>query len=479
MIYQALFDRVKEPLTVRAALVGAGDFGTTIVTESAYIDRLEISAVADIDLAAAISAYRKAGRAEEDIVVCDSHASARQAFDAGKAVVVRDASLLMELPVDVITSATRVPEVGARCAYEAIQHGKHVVLVDKETDSVVAPILKHLADQAGLVFTTDDGDEPGLLMGLVSWARTLGMEVLCGGNIDHCLYDPASATVTKNVEGAPMTFHIAPEDRWALEPIPGGEAQRYAAARARIFAALIPYKETGDPVAHMSLAVNGTGLMPDISGVHRPVARFVELPEILCPVEDGGILEGRGVIEQPIILRTADQPHGGGGIFIVVTHKDETSRAKMIQKGLHANKKKTAMLMFRPYHLCGAETAMSILCAGLLRVPTGSSTILPRVDIIAWAMRDFKKGETIGVQESTLAFGFSRDFRTVMAPAQPIGGGKPLPYFMLYGNRLAKNIPAGALITCDMIERPQDSVLWMLRELQDAHFFGEQRGAVS
>jgi predicted homoserine dehydrogenase-like protein len=472
MIYQHLFDRVKEPQTVRAAVVGAGDFGLTIITESSYIDRLEISAVADIDLAAACSAFRKAGRAEEDIVVCDSEAAALRAFEAGKAIVVQDASLLMDLPIDVVTTATRVPEAGARYAYEAIQHGKHVVLVDKETDSVIAPILKHLADQAGVVFTTDDGDEPGLLMGLVSWARTLGMEVLCGGNIDNCLYDPAASTIKKNVEGAPVTFHIALEDRWALDLIPGGEAQRYAAARSRLFAGLTPYKETGDPVAHMSLAVNGTGLMPDIHGVHRPVARFVELPEILCPVEDGGILEARGVIEQPIILRTADQPHGGGGIFIVVTHKDETARLKMIQKGLHANAKKTAMLMFRPYHLCGAETAMSILCAGLLRVPTGSAEIKPRVDIVAWAQRDFKAGEIIGVHEGTLAFGFSRDFRTVMAPMRPVGEGEPLPYFMLYGNRLAKDIPAGSLITCDMVERPQNSVLWMLREQQDALFFG-------
>lgn len=472
MIYQHLFDRVKEPQTVRAALVGAGDFGTTIVTESAYIDRLEISAVADIDLAAACSAFQKSGRPPEDIQICDNRDSVHHAFAAGKAIVVQDASLLMDLPLDVITTATRVPEAGARYAYEAIQHGKHVVLVDKETDSVIAPILKHLADRAGVVFTTDDGDEPGLLMGLVSWARTLGMEVLCGGNIDHCLYDPGAGTVKKNVEGAPMKFQIPPEDRWALDLIPGGQAQRYMAARKRLFAGLTPYKETGDPVSHMSLAVNGTGLMPDVNGVHRPVARFVELPEILCLVEDGGILESRGVIEQPIILRTIDQPHGGGGIFIIVTHKDETTRNKMIQKGLHANQKKTAMLMFRPYHLCGAETAMSILCAGLLRVPTGSANIQPLVDITAWAMRDFKKGETIGVQQGTLAFGFSRDFRTVMTPMQPLGEGKPVPFFMLYGNRLAKDIPAGALITCDMIERPKDSVLWMLREQQDALFFG-------
>jgi len=35
------------------------------------------------------------------------------------------------------------------------------------------------------------------------------------------------------------------------------------------------------------------------------------------------------------------------------------------------------MLIYRPYHLCGAETALSVLCAGLLRAPTGAAEILP------------------------------------------------------------------------------------------------------
>ena len=28
-----------------------------------------------------------------------------------------------------------------------------------------------------------------------------------------------------------------------------------------------------------------------------------------------------------------------------------------------------------------------------------------------------------------------------------------------------------------VVERPQDSILWMLRDLQDAHFFGQPKGA--
>ena len=158
MIYQHLFDRMKEPGTVRAGLIGVGQFGTPIVTQAPIIPRLDVPVVADINIEASRQAYRKAGIAEEDIVVCEGRAGALRALEAGKRVVLQDALLMMDLPLDVIATATRVPEAGARYAYESIRHGKHVVMIDKEADSVVGPILKHLADRAGLVFTTDDGD---------------------------------------------------------------------------------------------------------------------------------------------------------------------------------------------------------------------------------------------------------------------------------------------------------------------------------
>jgi len=473
MIYQQLFDRIPEPETVLAVLIGAGDFGTAIVSQSRYIPRLKFPAIADLSREALIKAYGLMGIQPEEIVFCSTEEEVLLAFKADKPIGVFDADLLMNLPIHVVVTATRVPEVGAKYAREAIRHGKHVVLVDKEADTVVAPILKRMADEAGVVFTTDDGDEPGLLMGLVGWARTLGMEVISGGNIDHILYDPANHRVIKGSEGSGTIIDIAPEDRWALEPIPPGQAAKYMEARSRIFTRLLPEKETGDPVSHMAVATNGTGLLPDEGGVHRPVARFTELAEILCSEFEGGILKNRGVIEQPIILHERNQPTGGGGIFITVTHADAYSRHIMAYKGLHHNQGKSAMLIYRPYHLCGAETAMSVLCAGLLQVPTGSDRIHPHVDILSQAMRDFKAGEVIGVAEGTLAFGFSKDFRTVMAPAGPASGDRPIPFFMLYGNTLAVDIPKGAWITRNMIVPPEDSALWALRDQQDAFFFGE------
>jgi len=473
MIYQPLFDKVKDPAIVYAGLVGAGDFGTAIVTQSRYIPRLKFPVVADINLEAARRAFKLSGFSDEDIVVCEDKESLLLCMERGKPAITTHAELLPMLPLlHVITTATRISEVGASIAYQAITHGKHVVMVDKEADSAVGPILSKLAKDAGVIYTTDDGDEPGLLMGMVSWAKTLGMEIICAGNIDHCLYQPEKNRVVKGSEGSGIIIDIAPEDRWALEPIPPGQARKYIEARDRIFAGFLPIKETGDPIIHMSLVTNATGLLPDKNGVHRPIARITELPEILCSVKDGGILESLGVIEQPIILRTEDQPHGGGGIFIIVTHADEYSRNIMASKGLHHNALKNAMLIYRPYHLCGAETAMSILCAGLLQVPTGVGDLYPHVDLHTEARRDFKAGEIIGAGMNTLAFGFCTDFRTVMKPAQPLGCDSPVPYFMLLGNRLTMDVPAGTIITGKMVSRPDQSTLWMLRDKQDAYFFG-------
>jgi predicted homoserine dehydrogenase-like protein len=448
-------------------LIGAGDFGTAIVTQSRIVPRLQIAAIADINLQAARSAYRLAGFSDGEIVVCESRSASLRAMENRKMVVVEDASLLMDLPLDVVVTATRIPEAGARYAYDAIQHGKHVVLVDKEADAVVGAVLKRLADQAGVVLTTDDGDQPGLLMGLVAWARALGLEVLAGGKLDSCLYDPHAATIMARKQ----TFPILPEYRWAMEPILAGGARKFTEVRSHIFAGLRKFQNTGDPVCHMAISANGTGLMPDSAGVHLPIAHLTELPEILCPVEDGGILETRGVVEDPVILYTSDQPHGGGGVYIVVTLDDAYTRSMMVAKGLHANSKGTSMLIYRPYHLCGAETAMSILCAGLLGVATGASEVLPRVDMVARANRDFRAGEIIGVEKGINDFCYSQDFDVTLSKASPLGKNRPLPFFMLYGNRLVKDISAGSLITCDMVVKPQPSVLWRLREQQDQLFF--------
>ncbi len=66
---------------------------------------------------------------------------------------------------------------------EAFDCGKDVVLVNAELDSLIGPILKVKADEAGVVVTHTDGDEPGVAMTLLRYLRTLGLRPVATGNI--------------------------------------------------------------------------------------------------------------------------------------------------------------------------------------------------------------------------------------------------------------------------------------------------------
>ena len=455
MIYQQLFDRVKEKKVVRAALIGSGHFGTAIVTQAQSIPLLEISVIADRDVEAARRAYRRAQIAEDKLVVCDNRASALRAIESGKFVILEDSMIAMELPVNVIVESTGVPEAAACHAYHAIQNGKHVVMISKEMDVIIAPILKHLADRAEVVYTPVDGDQHGVLMGLISWAQSLGLEGLCGGKARNAefVYDEGKGILSHGRH----SVTLSEEEICALNPISSGQADRYIKARREISAKL-PQISNSDR-GEMAIAMNATGLLPDTPALHVPVARVRELPEVLCPVEEGGILQVRGAIDAVTCLRSATDSGLGGGVFVVVSCENDYSRDILTTKGLIPNSRGSTALIYRPYHLCGVEAPMSILCAGLLKVPTGSTTLQPHVDLVARSKRAFKKGEII-----------DNELDALITPAKPVTDDNPVPFYMLLGNQLSQDVPAGTLITWEMISQPSDSMLWSLRAQQEKHF---------
>ena len=459
MIYHHLFDQLKEKRIVRAGLIGSGHYGTAVITQARYIPLLEIPVIADLDPQAARIAYHHAGITDDDIALCDNRSDAIRAIESGKFVVVEDPMLLMDMPIDVIVESTGVPEAGARHAYEAIGHGKHVAMINKEADAVIGPILQHLANKAGVIYTPVDGDQHGLLIGLVLWARSLGLEVLCGGKARNaeCIYDPEARTITSGRAAVTVTEGEA----WALDCIPDGEANRYIPARREMLASLP--KTSNSDLGEMTVAANATGLMPDTPPLHLPVVRISEIPEVLSPVEEGGILQTRGAIDIVTCLRGADEAGLGGGVFIVVSCENDYSRTILTTKGLIPNSRGSTAVIYRPYHLCGVETPISILSAALLNVPTGAATIQPHVDLVAKSNCKLKAGTILGG-------GHSNHIDAAILPASPIVKGNPLPLYLLDGNRLSKDVAAETTITQEMVEPPTDSLLWSLRQQQDAHF---------
>ena len=105
-----------------------------------------------------------------------------EAIHSGKRVTTEDGLLITASDlVDAVVEVTGIPEVGARMAYSALTNNKHLVMVNVETDVTVGPILKHLADSAGVVYTPVDGDQPSVTMNMIESARTLGFEIVAAG----------------------------------------------------------------------------------------------------------------------------------------------------------------------------------------------------------------------------------------------------------------------------------------------------------
>src|SRR5215813_9893012 len=241
-------------------------------------------------------------------------------------------------------------------------------------DTVVGPILYRKARAAGLVYSPVDGDQPSLLIKLVAWARELGLEVVAAGKASEYdfVYDPAAATVSTRAQ----SVHVP--EIGAVWDLPDSRRAEAIATRAGILAAL-PQKSAPD-FCEMGIVANATGLKPDQPGMHAPVARTPELPELFCRSEDGGLFAGDGVVDIFNCFRRADEASFAGGVFVVVDIHDDATFAVLKGKCILVSWKGSRLLLYNPTHLLGVEAPISILAAALCGHSSVGEDFLPRSD---------------------------------------------------------------------------------------------------
>ena len=461
MIYSNLFDQAGRKL-VRAGLIGAGTYGVSLLAQVQFITGLEIPIICDQDVTAAREAWRAAGSPEEKTVVCNSRSAIREARRRKMNIVTEDANLILEADLDVIVECTGHPEAAACHAETAIGNGKHVIMVTKETDSVIGPWLHQLAGKQGIVYTPADGDQHGLLIGLIGWVRQLGLEVICGGKAraHDYIYDEGQQVI----KYANRKLRLPEGNTIILKKIRLPNTAQAMAERKSLLKDL-PDAGTAD-LCETVIAANATGLVPDTPALHAPVVRISEIADVLCQKEMGGVLGGKDKIDVIGCLRRPDEAGMNGGVFAVVSGKNKAAWSLLAEKGLTANHTGTCGVIYRPYHLLGVETPLSILCAGLLKSTTGSMSYHPGFDLVARATRDLNRGTIIRSHHEEI----DPMIRPLILPSAAATGVNPIPFYMAVNNRLNTDVPAGAILAADMIEAPAASQLWKLRSELEKKF---------
>ena len=141
----------------------------------------------------AVDAYENAGIPASKVRVCESAEDAKKAYADGFNVVVDSFECIADLPSTCWWKAPERPKPAQPPPSLPSSAVCTSSWSPKETDSVVGSILARKAAERGLVYTTGDGDQPSLLIGLISWGRVLGMNIVGAGKSSEYdfIYDPA------------------------------------------------------------------------------------------------------------------------------------------------------------------------------------------------------------------------------------------------------------------------------------------------
>ena len=430
IIDTALAQRAREGRPIRVGLIGAGFMARGVALQIALsVPGMRVAAIANRTLEGARRAYLEADVA--GVCVVETLTQLERAIESGVPAITEDAMLLCRAAgIDAIIEVTGTIEHAAHVTLEAIAHRKHVVLMNAEIDGTIGPILKTYADRAGVVLTTADGDQPGVMMNLYRFVKGLGVKPVMCGNIKG-LHDPYRNPTTQ--EGFAR--------QWGQNP------------------AMVTSFADGTKISfENAIVANGTGMRVGQRGMYGPtVASGTPIQEVADHYPLEAMLEGPGIVDYVV----GAMP--GPGVFVLGTHDHPKQQHYL---SLYKLGNGPLYCFYTPYHLCHFEVPNTVARAVLFQDAALSPLGAPCVEVLATAKIDLKAGESIDGLGGYMTYGLAENADT--ARSQNL-----LPIGLAEGCTLKRDVPKDALLTFDDVELPQNRLCDQLWREQMARFFPE------
>ena len=422
---QLMAARLDEKGPVRAGLIGAGKFGSMFLSQVPTTDGLEVTAIADLSPDRAQQACRGVGWEEARI------AATR---------FVEDGAELCRMPdLDVVIDATGHPLAGIAHALQAIEHGKHIVMVNVEADVLAGPALAARARAAGVVYSMAYGDQPALVAEMVDWARSTGFEVIAAG---------------KGTKYLPAYHTLTPDDVWSHFGLTPEEAAA-AGMNPQMFNSFMDGTKSA---IEMCAIANACGLSVPSEGLAFPPCGVDDLAHILRPRGVGGVLEMPGMAEVVSSLERDGRPVFRDlrwGVYVVFRAPNAYAAACFRQYGLATDETGSYAAMYKPYHLIGLELGISVLNAALRGEATGQSRSY-RADAVAVAKRDLAAGDILDGEGGYTVWGRAM-------PARLSRAANALPIGLAHGVSMTRAVPKGRVLTTEDVALDPDNPALALR----------------
>jgi predicted homoserine dehydrogenase-like protein len=419
----ALREREATGQPIRVGMVGAGATGRAIALQLATpAPGIRLVAIANRTPEHGERAFREAG------VTAWGHASsAREAegvIARGLPVLTDDPAVLTACDaIDLLVEVTGTVAAAAGVVLDAFDHGKHVVLVNAELDSLLGPILKAKADRAGVVVTHTDGDEPGVAMTLLRYLRSLGLRPVAAGNIKGMVDyyrnpDTQRAFAEKHDQDVRKVTSFADATKLSMET---------------------------------TVLANATGFKAGRRGMYGPACNHVREMADLLPA--GQMLE-TGLVDYAL----GAAPHTGG---FVIVHED--SALKKAQLAYYKLGDGPFYVFYTPYHLPHIQIASTIGRAMVHRDATVAPLAGPVCEVLTVAKRDLKAGERLDGIGGFCAYGLIDNAAAARAIAA-------LPIGLSEGCTLRRDVPKDEVVSFDDVESQPGGLAESLWREQNARW---------
>jgi predicted homoserine dehydrogenase-like protein len=426
-LYTILGRRAAEGNPLKIGLVGAGFFGRALANHLVNAaPGMSLSVICNRTLGNAQRAYREAGR--DDARTVSTVGELEDCIAHGVPAITDDTDVICGAEgLEVLIEATGAVGFAAQFAVKAIESRHHLVTMTAELDGTVGPILKRKADNAGVVLTAGDGDQPGVLMNLFRFVKSIGMEPLVCGNIKG-LQDPYRTPTTQAGFAA----------QWGQSP------------------AMVTGFADGTKISfEQAIVANGTGMCVEQRGMRG--GDFEGHVDDLCRAGRYDIEKLRalgGVVDY--VVKTRPSP----GVFVLATTDDPKQR-----KMLNYYKLGDGPLysFYTPYHLCHMEVPLSAARAACLHDATLAPIGRPYVEVIATAKKALREGERLDGPGGYCCYGQCENRETVLKE-------RLLPMGLIEGCVVRRDVPRDQVLTYDDVRFPPSRVIDRLRDELDATF---------
>jgi predicted homoserine dehydrogenase-like protein len=421
----ALKRRAAEGRPIRVGMIGAGFMAQGIANQIVNsVPGMELVAIANRRPERAVEAYRNA-RIDSPREVSTQGALV-DAIRRNRPVVTGDAFLLCDAEgIDAVIDATGAIEFGAHVTLRAIGARKHVVTMNAELDGTVGPMLKVYADEAGVILTGCDGDQPGVQMNLYRFVRSIGLEPLVCGNIKG-LQDPYRNPTTQ--EGFAR--------RWGQNPY------------------MVTSFADGTKISfEQAIVANATGMCVEQRGMRG--GDHEGHVDALCHSGryDVDRLRALGGVVDYVVKA---QP--GPGVFVLATHDDTRQRHYL---NLYKLGEGPLYSFYMPYHLCHFEVPLSVARAVLFDDAVIQPIGGPRVDVVATTKTDLRAGTVLDEIGGYHTYGQAENHGIVIAD-------ELLPMGLAEGCVLKWDVPRDTVLRRADVETPANRLVDRLRDEQDA-----------